>query len=61
MTIYKMNKLYTFHISKEEKQAINEIRKNEINVSEFLRRELRRFARKLALKNGKAAMRNESC
>lgn len=52
MTIYKMNKLYTFHISKEEKQAINEIRKNEINVSEFLRRELRRFARKLALKNG---------
>ena len=49
MTIYKLDKLYTFHISKEERQAINEIKRNGINVSKFLRRELRRFGRKLAL------------
>ena len=49
MTIYKLDKLYTFHISKEERQAINELKRNGINVSKFLRRELRRFGRKLAL------------
>ena len=49
MTIYKMDKLYTFHISKEERQAINELKRNGINVSKFLRRELRRFGRKLEL------------
>ena len=56
MTIYKLDKLYTFHISKEERQAINEIKRNGINVSKFLRRELRNFGRKLALEeweNGK--------
>ena len=49
MTIYKMDKLYTFHISKEERQAINELKRNGINVSKFLRRELRRFGRELEL------------
>ena len=49
MTIYKLDKLYTFHISKEERQAINELKRNGINVSKFLRRELRRLGRKLAL------------
>ena len=49
MTIYKLDKLYTFHISKKERKAIDELRKNGINVSRFLRRELRRFGRELAL------------
>jgi lipid II:glycine glycyltransferase (peptidoglycan interpeptide bridge formation enzyme) len=50
MTIYKLDKLYTFHISKKERKAISELKKNGINVSRFLRRELRRFGGELALK-----------
>ena len=47
MNIYKMDTLYTFKISKEERRAINEIRKYNINVSRFLRMELRKFAKEL--------------
>ena len=42
--MYRKEKLFSFHISKEEKQAIDELKKNGINISCFLRRELRRFA-----------------
>jgi hypothetical protein len=42
-----MNKLYTFHISQEERQAIEILRENDINVSKFLRRQLRRFAEQM--------------
>jgi len=46
-----MDKVYSFHVSIEERNAINELRKNGINVSSFLRRELRRFAEGLILRN----------
>ena len=49
--MYKKNKLYSFSISKEEKYAIDQLRSNGINVSSFLRRELRRFAEGLILRN----------
>jgi len=49
--MYKMDKVYSFHVSIEERNAINELRKNGINVSSFLRRELRRFAEGLILRN----------
>ena len=37
----KLNKLYSFHISEMERDAISTIRKNDINVSRFLRFSLR--------------------
>lgn len=45
--MYKMNKTFNFHISKEEKQAIEILRKNDINISRFLRRCLRELSEKL--------------
>jgi post-segregation antitoxin (ccd killing protein) len=44
--MYKMDKIYSFHISLEEREAIEKLRKNGINVSRLLRRALRRFADK---------------
>jgi hypothetical protein len=61
MTIYKMDKLYTFHISKEERQAINELRRNGIIVSRFLRRELRKFADELRLNKEQNGTLKEDC
>ena len=49
--MYKMDKVYSFHISLEERDAIKELRRNGVNVSRFLRRELRRFADSLILKD----------
>ncbi len=54
--MYKKNKLYSFSISKEEIYAIDQLRKNGINVSSFLRRELRRFADSLILRNNNTIM-----
>ena len=47
----KLNKLYSFHISTIEKDAINELRKHNINVSRFLRGELRRLSNELKFKS----------
>jgi post-segregation antitoxin (ccd killing protein) len=47
--MYKMDKIYSFHISIEEREAIEKLRKNGINVSRLLRRALRRFADKSEL------------
>ena len=45
--MYKMNKLYSFHISKNEQDALREIRKNKINVSEYLRNSLSDLGKEL--------------
>ena len=61
MNIYKMDKLYTFHISRKERLAINEIRRHGINVSRFLRRELRRFADQLIVDEHNEKSIKENC
>ena len=62
MNIYKLDTLYTFKISREERKAINELRKNNINVSRFLRWELRRFAKELSeQRNQDVSIREQSC
>jgi len=48
--MYKMDKVFTFHISKEERQAIEVLRENGFNISRFLRRCLQNQAEKLRLK-----------
>jgi len=45
--MYKMDKTFNFHVSKEERQAIELLRKHDINISRFLRRSLRNLAKKL--------------
>jgi hypothetical protein len=42
-----MDKSYNFHISKQESQAIQILRKHDINISRFLRMSLRDLAEKL--------------
>jgi len=54
--MYRKNKLYSFHISKEELVAIDMMRKNGINTSSFLRRQLRKLAEQLILRNQNNAM-----
>ena len=54
--MYKMDKIYSFHISLEEREAIEKLRKNGINVSRLLRRALRRFADKSELQKKKLYM-----
>ena len=49
--MYKMNKLFTFHISPEERRAIEILRQNDINISKFLRRQLRRFADQMKIQD----------
>jgi hypothetical protein len=46
-----MNKLFTFHISPEERRAIEILRQNDINISKFLRRQLRRFADQMKIQD----------
>ena len=43
----KLNKLYSFHVSTQEKEAIKILREHDVNVSRFLRQELRRFSDQL--------------
>jgi len=47
----KLDKTYSFHISELEADAIRLLRENNINVSRFLRQELRRFADQLRSQN----------
>jgi ribosomal protein L17 len=54
--MYRKNKLDSFHISKEEKLAIDMLRKNGINTSSFLRRQLRKFAEQLILRSQNSAI-----
>ena len=49
--MYRKDKLYSFHISREELVAINTIRKKGINTSSFLRRKIRELAERLVNKN----------
>jgi len=53
--MYKMNKVFSFHISKEEKDAIEVLRKYDINISRFLRRSLKNMAEKLGCRDEKKA------
>ena len=46
--MYKMNKTFNFHISREERQAIDLLREHDINISKFLRRSLRDMAEYLS-------------
>ena len=46
--MYKMNKTFNFHISREEKEAIELLRGHDINISKFLRRSLRNMAENLS-------------
>lgn len=48
--MYKLNKLYSFHISKIEEDAISEIRNSKINVSQYLRNSLRDLVKELRSK-----------
>ena len=45
--MYRMDKTYNFHISREERQAIIVLREHNINISRFLRMSLRDLADKL--------------
>ena len=47
----KLDKLYSFHVSTQETDAIKELRKHNVNVSRFLRQELRRFSDQLRSQN----------
>ena len=47
----KLDKTYSFHISELEIDAIKILREHNINVSRFLRQELRRFSDQLRSKN----------
>ena len=47
----KLDKTYNFHISKQESDAIKVLREHNINVSRFLRQELRRFSDQLRSQN----------
>ena len=51
--MYRMDKTYNFHISKQERQAIELLRKHEINISRFLRMSLRNMAEKLRCQDEK--------
>ena len=48
--MYKLKKLYSFHISRLEEDAISEIRKYNINVSQYLRESLRDLVKELRSK-----------
>lgn len=47
----KLNKVYSFHISELEKDAIMELRNKDINISRFLRGALRKFSDQLRSQN----------
>jgi len=47
----KLDKFYSFHISTIEKDAIRELRRHNINVSRFLRGEIRRLSGELKLQD----------
>jgi hypothetical protein len=52
----KLNKVFCFNISKLEKDSIEVLKEHNVNVSRFLRQELRRFSDQLRSQN----MRNEN-
>ena len=43
----RLDKIYSFHISKTEADAIRVLREHNFNVSRFIRGELRKFADQL--------------
>jgi hypothetical protein len=49
----KLNKVFCFNISKLEKDSIEVLKEHNINVSRFLRQELRRFSDQLRSQNEK--------
>ena len=51
--MYKFNKVCSFHVSRIETEAIKVLRENEINISRFLRGELRKMADQFQLQNEK--------
>ena len=51
--MYKLNKVCSFHVIRQETEAIKVLRENDIIVSRFLRGELRRLADQLRLQSEK--------
>lgn len=49
----RLDRTYSFHISKIEVDAIEVLREYNVNVSRFLRQELRRFSDQLRSQNEK--------
>ena len=49
--MYKFNKVCSFHVSRLETEAIKILRENDINISRFLRGELRKMSDQLRLQN----------
>jgi lipid II:glycine glycyltransferase (peptidoglycan interpeptide bridge formation enzyme) len=49
----KLNKVFCFNISKLEKDSIEVLKEHNVNVSRFLRQELRRFSDQLRSQNEK--------
>jgi hypothetical protein len=47
----RLDRTYNFHISKLEVDAIRVLREHNVNVSRFLRQELRRFSDQLRSQN----------
>ena len=47
----RLDRTYSFHISKQEVDAIKVLREHNVNVSRFLRQELRRFSDQLRSQN----------
>ena len=55
----KLNKVCSFHISEIEADAIKILREHDVNVSRFLRGELRRFSNQLRSQNESKGVANE--
>ena len=49
--MYKFNKVCSFHVSRLETEAIKILRENDINISRFLRGELRKMSDQLRSQN----------
>jgi len=49
----RLDKFYSFHISTIEKDAIKELREHNINISRFLRSEIRRLSGEFKSRNVK--------
>ena len=57
--MYKMDRVISFHISKEERDAVEVLRKYNINISRFLRRSLRNLAKKMCWEDEQIAKNKE--
>jgi hypothetical protein len=49
--MFRLNSVYSFHISEIEKESIEVLRSHNINISRFLRMELRKLSNQLQSAN----------